>query len=129
MTLRWLILLWPPKSRVTATTRRNMRTPRPSTGEETFGFSSEQNVSDWRQRAESQQCNGCELRYDMDSVPSVDLDMLHISHAKKAQDLATETTYRTVLHDYTSLPTDMNVSWAKKAYGLQSDVSLLVRRQ
>ncbi|XP_056883449.1 nebulin-related-anchoring protein isoform X2 [Takifugu flavidus] len=52
---------------------------------------------------------------------SVDLDMLHISHAKKAQDLATETTYRTVLHEYTSLPTDMNVSWAKKAYGLQSD--------
>lgn len=50
--------------------------------------------------------------------------MLHISHAKKAQDLATETTYRTVLHDYTSLPTDMNVSWAKKAYGLQSEVSL-----
>lgn len=50
--------------------------------------------------------------------------MLHISHAKKAQDLATETTYRTVLHDYTSLPTDMNVSWAKKAYGLQSDVSV-----
>ncbi|CAG12601.1 unnamed protein product, partial [Tetraodon nigroviridis] len=52
---------------------------------------------------------------------SVDLDMLHISHAKKAQDLATETTYRTVLHDYTSLPTDMSLSWAKKAYGLQSD--------
>lgn len=62
----------------------------------------------------------------MDSVPSVDLDMLHISHAKKAQDLATETTYRTVLHGYTSLPTDMNVSWAKKAYGLQSDVSVPV---
>lgn len=66
----------------------------------------------------------CELLYDMISVPSVDLDMLHISHAKKAQDLATETTYRTVLHEYTSLPTDMNVSWAKKAYGLQSDVSV-----
>lgn len=60
---------------------------------------------------------------------SVDLDMLHISHAKKAQDLATETTYRTVLHDYTSLPTDMNVSWAKKAYDLQSDVSPPVRIQ
>lgn len=58
---------------------------------------------------------------------SVHLDMLNISHAKKAQDLATETKYRTFLHDYTTLPTDMNVAWAKKAYGLQSDVSLIVR--
>ncbi|XP_041818539.1 nebulin-related-anchoring protein isoform X2 [Chelmon rostratus] len=52
---------------------------------------------------------------------SVYLDMLNISHAKKAQDLATETKYRTFLHEYTTLPTDMNVAWAKKAYGLQSD--------
>ncbi|XP_038592432.1 nebulin-related-anchoring protein isoform X1 [Micropterus salmoides] len=52
---------------------------------------------------------------------SVSLDMLNISHAKKAQDLATETNYRTFLHEYTTLPTDMNVAWAKKAYGLQSD--------
>ncbi|XP_044033613.1 nebulin-related-anchoring protein isoform X3 [Siniperca chuatsi] len=52
---------------------------------------------------------------------SVYLDMLNISHAKKAQDLATETNYRTFLHEYTTLPTDMNVAWAKKAYGLQSD--------
>ncbi|XP_035002704.2 nebulin-related-anchoring protein isoform X1 [Hippoglossus stenolepis] len=52
---------------------------------------------------------------------NVSLDMLNISHAKKAQDLATETNYRTFLHDYTTLPTDMNVAWAKKAYGLQSD--------
>lgn len=50
--------------------------------------------------------------------------MLNISHAKKAQDLATETKYRTFLHKYTTLPTDLNVSWAKKAYDLQSDVSL-----
>lgn len=50
--------------------------------------------------------------------------MLNISHAKKAQDLATETKYRTFLHEYTTLPTDMNVAWAKKAYGLQSDVRL-----
>lgn len=55
--------------------------------------------------------------------------MLNISHAKKAQDLATETKYRTFLHEYTTLPTDMNVAWAKKAYGLQSDVSLIVRQQ
>uniref|UniRef100_A0A671WVC2 Nebulin-related anchoring protein n=1 Tax=Sparus aurata TaxID=8175 RepID=A0A671WVC2_SPAAU len=52
---------------------------------------------------------------------SVNLDMINISHAKKAQDLATETNYRTFLHEYTTLPTDMNVAWAKKAYGLQSD--------
>ncbi|XP_034564098.1 nebulin-related-anchoring protein [Notolabrus celidotus] len=52
---------------------------------------------------------------------SVHLDMLNISHAKKAQDLATETNYRTILHDYTTIPTDMKVTWAKKAYDLQSD--------
>lgn len=63
----------------------------------------------------------------MNLVPSVNLDMINISHAKKAQDLATETNYRTFLHEYTTLPTDMNVAWAKKAYGLQSDVSLIVR--
>uniref|UniRef100_A0A8D3C1M3 Nebulin-related anchoring protein n=1 Tax=Scophthalmus maximus TaxID=52904 RepID=A0A8D3C1M3_SCOMX len=56
-----------------------------------------------------------------DSKTKVSLDMLNISHAKKAQDLATETNYRTFLHEYTTLPTDMNVAWAKKAYGLQSD--------
>ncbi|KAK5615960.1 hypothetical protein CRENBAI_019599 [Crenichthys baileyi] len=47
--------------------------------------------------------------------------MMNISHAKKAQDLATDTKYRTFLHEYTSLPTDLNVAWAKKAYDLQSD--------
>ncbi len=55
--------------------------------------------------------------------------MLNISHAKKAQDLATDTNYRTFLHEYTTLPTDMNVAWAKKAYGQQSDVSLIVKLQ
>ncbi|XP_062859117.1 nebulin-related-anchoring protein isoform X2 [Trichomycterus rosablanca] len=52
---------------------------------------------------------------------STSLDMMNITQAKKAQDLATETNYRTFLHEYTSLPSDMNVEWAKKAYGLQSD--------
>ncbi|KAJ3607970.1 hypothetical protein NHX12_025021 [Muraenolepis orangiensis] len=52
---------------------------------------------------------------------SVSLDMMNISHAKKAQDLATDTNYRTFLHKYTTLPTDMNVAWAKKAYDQQSD--------
>ncbi|XP_075948940.1 nebulin-related-anchoring protein [Anarhichas minor] len=58
---------------------------------------------------------------DTKSKNSVYLDMLNISHAKKAQGLATETNYRTFLHEYTTLPTDMNVAWAKKAYGLQSE--------
>uniref|UniRef100_A0A8C7P4X4 LIM zinc-binding domain-containing protein n=1 Tax=Oncorhynchus mykiss TaxID=8022 RepID=A0A8C7P4X4_ONCMY len=49
------------------------------------------------------------------------LDMLTMTHAKKAQDLATETNYRTFLHKYTTLPGDMKVAWAKKAYGLLSD--------
>ncbi|XP_017293968.1 nebulin-related-anchoring protein [Kryptolebias marmoratus] len=52
---------------------------------------------------------------------NVSLDMLNISHAKKAQDLATDIKYRTFLHEYTTLPTDLNVAWAKKAYELQSD--------
>ncbi|XP_041672260.1 nebulin-related-anchoring protein isoform X2 [Cheilinus undulatus] len=52
---------------------------------------------------------------------SLHLDMLNISQAKKAQDLATDTNYRTILHEYTTVPSDMKVAWAKKAYGLQSD--------
>ncbi|XP_050980766.1 nebulin-related-anchoring protein isoform X2 [Labeo rohita] len=52
---------------------------------------------------------------------SASLDMMTLTHAKKAQELATEKNYKTFLHDYTILPTDMKVEWAKKAYGLQSD--------
>lgn len=55
---------------------------------------------------------------------STSLDMLTLTHAKKAQQLATEKNYKTFLHKYTLLPTDMKVEWAKKAYGLQSDVSI-----
>lgn len=55
-------------------------------------------------------------------MPSVNLDMINISHAKKAQDLATETNYRTFLHEYTTPECDRSIAWAKKAYGLQSDV-------
>uniref|UniRef100_A0A3Q3BP25 Nebulin-related anchoring protein n=1 Tax=Haplochromis burtoni TaxID=8153 RepID=A0A3Q3BP25_HAPBU len=84
--------------------------------------------SNWEKQREK----GFELRLDSLSIltarakrdlasDSVSLDMLNISHAKKAQDLATETNYRTILHEYTTLPTDINVAWAKKAYGLQSD--------
>lgn len=53
----------------------------------------------------------------------VSMDMVNLVHAKKAQNLATDKGYRTALHHYTALPTDMKVAWAKWAYGLQSDVS------
>ncbi|KAM4636798.1 nebulin-related-anchoring protein [Discoglossus pictus] len=49
------------------------------------------------------------------------MDMLDISHATMAQTLATDQGYRTFLHHYSALPTDMKVQWAKKAYNLQSD--------
>uniref|UniRef100_A0A671KPW7 Nebulin-related-anchoring protein-like n=1 Tax=Sinocyclocheilus anshuiensis TaxID=1608454 RepID=A0A671KPW7_9TELE len=52
---------------------------------------------------------------------SASLDMMTLTHAKKAQELATEKNYKTFLHEYTILPTDMKVEWAKKAYDLQSD--------
>lgn len=51
------------------------------------------------------------------------MDMVNISHAKKAQALASDLDYRKKLHKYTVLPEDMKTQWAKKAYGLQSEVS------
>ncbi|XP_065528358.1 nebulin-related-anchoring protein isoform X3 [Lathamus discolor] len=51
----------------------------------------------------------------------ISMDMVNLVHAKKAQNLATDKGYRTALHHYTALPTDMKVAWAKWAYGLQSD--------
>ena len=44
------------------------------------------------------------------------------AHAKKAQSLASEQDYRLTLHQYTSLPDDMKVLEAKRAYQLQSEV-------
>lgn len=51
------------------------------------------------------------------------MDMVNLRHAKKAQALASDLDYRKKLHDYTMLPEDMKTQWAKKAYGLQSEVS------
>ncbi|XP_054838259.1 nebulin-related-anchoring protein [Eublepharis macularius] len=51
----------------------------------------------------------------------VSMDMINLVHAKKAQDLATGRGYKTIMHRYTALPTDMKVEWAKWAYSLQSD--------
>ncbi|KAM7169552.1 nebulin-related-anchoring protein [Macrochelys suwanniensis] len=58
---------------------------------------------------------------DTKSQFHVSMDMINLVHAKKAQNLITDRGYKTSLHCYTALPTDMKVEWAKKAYGLQSD--------
>ncbi|KAM9133007.1 nebulin-related-anchoring protein [Pangshura tecta] len=58
---------------------------------------------------------------DTKSQFHVSMDMINLVHAKKAQNLITDRGYKTILHCYTPLPTDMKVEWAKKAYGLQSD--------
>ncbi|XP_057386405.1 nebulin-related-anchoring protein isoform X8 [Balaenoptera acutorostrata] len=50
------------------------------------------------------------------------MDMVNIRHAKKAQALASDLEYRKKLHEYTALPEDMKTCWAKKAYGLQSEL-------
>lgn len=50
-------------------------------------------------------------------------DMIHLVTAKNAQALASDQDYRRRLHEYTVLPDDMKVKWAKKAYDLQSEVS------
>ena len=49
-------------------------------------------------------------------------DMIGLVTAKNAQALASDQDYKTRLHDYTVLPDDMKVQWAKKAYDLQSQV-------
>ncbi|XP_070802199.1 nebulin-related-anchoring protein isoform X1 [Pituophis catenifer annectens] len=58
---------------------------------------------------------------DVKNQYHVSMDMVNLVHAKKAQDLATDRGYKTIMHRYTALPTDMKVEWAKQAYGLQSD--------
>uniref|UniRef100_A0A5F8H033 Nebulin-related-anchoring protein n=1 Tax=Monodelphis domestica TaxID=13616 RepID=A0A5F8H033_MONDO len=58
---------------------------------------------------------------DVKTQCHVPMDMIHLVHAQKAQHLATDIGYKTALHQFTALPTDMKVEWAKKAYGLQSD--------
>ncbi|XP_029466302.1 nebulin-related-anchoring protein isoform X2 [Rhinatrema bivittatum] len=49
------------------------------------------------------------------------MDMLDMVRARRAQTLATGQGYKTRLHRYSALPTDMRVEWAKRAYGLQSE--------
>ncbi|XP_042313004.1 nebulin-related-anchoring protein isoform X2 [Sceloporus undulatus] len=49
------------------------------------------------------------------------LDMVNLVHARKAQSLVNEQEYRQLLHTYTSLPEDVRLQCAKKAYKLQSE--------
>ncbi|XP_055502863.1 nebulin-related-anchoring protein isoform X3 [Leucoraja erinacea] len=67
-----------------------------------------------------------EVEYKKNFVETSDkfhlpLDMVNLKHAKKAQALASDLEYRKRLHDYTLLPEDMKLKWAKKAYGLQCE--------
>lgn len=50
------------------------------------------------------------------------MDMLEVLHAKKAQSLVSDQDYRLTLHKYTTLPDDLKVQAAKRAYELQSEV-------
>lgn len=50
------------------------------------------------------------------------MDMINLSHAKKAQALASDLEYRTKLHEYTVMADDIKIQQAKKAYSLQSEV-------
>lgn len=54
--------------------------------------------------------------------------MINLSHAKKAQALASDLEYRTKLHDYTVMADDIKVQQAKKAYSLQSEVRICLMK-
>uniref|UniRef100_A0A8C9PGV2 Nebulin-related-anchoring protein n=1 Tax=Spermophilus dauricus TaxID=99837 RepID=A0A8C9PGV2_SPEDA len=49
------------------------------------------------------------------------MDMVHLVHARKAQALASDHDYRTQYHEFTALPEDLKLAWAKKAHALQSE--------
>lgn len=50
------------------------------------------------------------------------LDMVNLVHARKAQNLVSDQDYRKKLHDYTVLPEDLKMQWAKRVHLLQSEV-------
>lgn len=58
----------------------------------------------------------------MHSQYHLPMDMLDVLHAKKAQSLVSDQDYRLTLHKYTTLPDDLKVQAAKRAYELQSEV-------
>lgn len=50
--------------------------------------------------------------------------MLQVTQAKKSQAIVSDVDYKHVLHNYNYPPDSINVDLAKKAYALQSDVSI-----
>lgn len=52
-------------------------------------------------------------------------DMVPLVHARKAQALASDYDYRTRCHEFTALPEDLKMAWAKKAHALQSEVGII----
>lgn len=72
-------------------------------------------------------CVRLQIKYKQDSAKDLSkfhlsMDMMEVAHAKKAQSLVSDQDYRLTLHHYTSLPDDMKVQAAKRAYALQSEV-------
>lgn len=68
-----------------------------------------------------------QIKYKQDSAKELSkfhlpMDMMEVAHAKKAQLLVSDQDYRLTLHQYTSLPDDMKLQSAKRAYALQSEV-------
>ncbi|OXB82351.1 UNVERIFIED_CONTAM: hypothetical protein H355_009276 [Colinus virginianus] len=49
------------------------------------------------------------------------MDMVNLVHVKKAQALASDQDYRKILHEFTALPEDLKMKWAKRAHMLQSE--------
>uniref|UniRef100_A0A669PXS8 Nebulin related anchoring protein n=1 Tax=Phasianus colchicus TaxID=9054 RepID=A0A669PXS8_PHACC len=49
------------------------------------------------------------------------MDMVNLVHARKAQALASDQDYRKRLHEFTVLPEDLKMKWAKRAHMLQSE--------
>ncbi|KAM6465183.1 nebulin isoform 38-T39 [Liasis olivaceus] len=49
------------------------------------------------------------------------VDMLSVVAAKKAQEVATDTNYRNIIHTYSALPDSMNLELAKNMMQIQSD--------
>ncbi|XP_065602690.1 nebulin-related-anchoring protein isoform X2 [Cyrtonyx montezumae] len=49
------------------------------------------------------------------------MDMVNLVHVRKAQALASDQDYRKRLHEFTALPEDLKMKWAKRAHMLQSE--------